>query len=323
LARLDESGRCAACRRQPTPERRESLLQNSKQRMEELFDEIRERPGLHVTVAASGGKDSSYTLLRLKEHHRLRVQAVAVDNGFLSAHAEQNLLVVTDALEIPLVIVRPPVDRSRAVFAMAAREEPFSPLALQRASGICNACIGMVKSICLQQAIEWRTPLLAWGWSPGQAPLASAIHRPSPALLRSFMGMLQGPLADALGDSARDLFPTESQLADVDGIPTSINPLAVEPYDEVAIRERLEGLGWYKPADTDANSTNCRLNALGNHLHRARHGTNPYAVELAGLVREGWMDAAEAAARLAQLEDPQQVRAVACDLGVEDLLDEE
>ena len=62
--------------------------------------------------------------------------------------------------------------------------------------------------------------------------------------------------------------------------------------------EKISELGWEKPQDTDPNSTNCLLNALGNKVHMDRFNFHPYAFELANLVREGYMDRGEAIERL-------------------------
>lgn len=319
-ARIDASDTCALCRRAPVKEQRALQLERARKKFESVVELAKVGSAPHVTVAASGGKDSSYTMLRLRKHYGLEVIAVAVDNGFLSEAAEENLNAITRALDIQLIIARPPADSMRALFSTAAREEPFSNAALQRASGVCNACIGMVKSIVLNHAMRERTPLMAWGWSPGQAPLASAVHRPTKDLLASFETIRTGALAEAMDAEALAMFPTPEQLEAEGAIPTFINPLAIESYDEDQMRDELIALGWRVPTDTDPNSTNCRLNALGNHLHRARHGVNPYALELASLVREGWMEYGEALDRLSSLEDPEIVAEIARELGVEDLI---
>jgi hypothetical protein len=57
-------------------------------------------------------------------------------------------------------------------------------------------------------------------------------------------------------------------------------------------------LGWKNPQNTDANSTNCLLNTLGNYVHLKRYGFNPYVQEISELVRLNIIMREEALARL-------------------------
>jgi hypothetical protein len=69
-------------------------------------------------------------------------------------------------------------------------------------------------------------------------------------------------------------------------------------------------MGWEKPDDTDPNSTNCLLNALGIKVHKERFQFHPYAFELANLVRSGYMDREVALARLEEEANPRIVDAI-------------
>jgi len=44
-----------------------------------------------------------------------------------------------------------------------------------------------------------------------------------------------------------------------------------------------------KPSDTDANSSNCTVNAFANQIHKDRYGFHPYVWEIANMVRSGAM----------------------------------
>ncbi|MBW2072885.1 MAG: hypothetical protein JRI89_16770, partial [Deltaproteobacteria bacterium] len=81
-------------------------------------------------------------------------------------------------------------------------------------------------------------------------------------------------------------------------------------YDERKIVEEIQALGWQPPADTDSNSSNCLLNSLGIESHLQKFGFHPYAFELAGLVREGYLSRAEGLARLAARPDEKIVSEV-------------
>ena len=95
-----------------------------------------------------------------------------------------------------------------------------------------------------------------------------------------------------------------------DRFPHNVSPLAFLEYDEEEILEKIKAYGWEKPDDTDPNSTNCQLNSLGIDVHRERFGFHPYAFELAGLVRAGYMKRDEAIERLEEDTDARLVKAV-------------
>jgi hypothetical protein len=115
---------------------------------------------------------------------------------------------------------------------------------------------------------------------------------------------------EAAGAGLENYFLTEEHFAMEDRFPHNISPLAFLEYDEGAIHEKIRKLGWEKPTDTDPNSTNCLLNSFANKIHIDTFGYNPYAFELAKLVREGYMDRDEAIERLEKDQDPDMVAMV-------------
>jgi len=96
----------------------------------------------------------------------------------------------------------------------------------------------------------------------------------------------------------------------------NICPLAFLVYNERKILNEIRALGWEPPEDTDANSTNCLLNAFANKVHQERFGFHPYAFEIAGLVREGHMTREAGLKRLSTPPDSSIVESVARKLGV-------
>jgi hypothetical protein len=100
-------------------------------------------------------------------------------------------------------------------------------------------------------------------------------------------------------------------------MPVNVSPLIFLDWQEEAAVREIAAYGWRRPDDTDPNSTNCLLNAYGNLVHIRQLGYHPYAMELSGLVREGYMTREEALARLAEAPSPDIVTHVAERLGVE------
>lgn len=242
-----------------------------------------------VLMAYSGGKDSTYTMALLKNAYELRILALSFDNGFVSARARQNIQAVTDGLGVDHLFFKPPWNMLKRIFVAAAGRELFAPKSLERASTICTSCMGIVKAVCLKMAIDMGIPMIAYGWSPGQAPVQSSIMKNNPALLRMSQQALMTPLAEVVGDQVLRYFLQEQHFEHADRMPYNIHPMAWEFYNEDMILDEIRKLGWVSPADTDTNSTNCLLNAYANEVHMKRYGFHPYAWEIANMVREGVM----------------------------------
>ncbi|MDT8274199.1 MAG: hypothetical protein RRA35_13495, partial [Desulfomonilia bacterium] len=273
---FDDAGTCNYCRNIPLPSQEEKRVHLKK--FEDLLEEKRGKQAYDCLLAFSGGKDSTYTLYLLRKKYNLNVLAFVFDNGFISETAKRNIQTMTDTLGATHIIFRPPFDLMRNTFSLAAGKDIYTPKTLDRASSVCTTCIGMVKGMILKTALANHIPLVAFGWSPGQAPISSAIMQTNPRLQRISHRTVRDPLVAFAGDEIRPYFlGDEDLLIDPSRWPVNIHPLAFMEYDEGVIFDTISSLGWEKPLDTDPNSTNCLLNALANHLHRKRFSFHPYA----------------------------------------------
>ncbi len=308
--KFDDHGICNHCRREESTLGKAPLKKAEyRQRLDELVTAVKgHAPSYDVVMAYSGGKDSSYTLKLLKERYDLRILALTFDNHFVSPVAWENITKVTDILGVDHIRFKPPWPLMKTLFGITAQQDIFSAPTLLRASSICTACIGMVKSLTLKTALEMAIPLVAFGWSPGQAPIQSAIMKTSPALMsqnqKALGKAIPGELAPQL---ERYLLPASYYESFADRFPHNIHPLAFFDYDEGHIKTDLEALGWRMPMDTDSNSTNCLLNAFANHCHLKRHGFHPYVWEIANMVRQGVMPRQEGVEKIYSDQDAEQV----------------
>lgn len=271
-----------------------------------------------VIMAYSGGKDSTYTLDLLKNHYGLRVLALTFDHGFVSPYALENIRRVVETLGIDHITFKPAMDLMRRIFCYSLENEFHPPKALERASSICNSCMGLVKFVTLRVAIEKTIPFVAYGWSPGQAPIQSAILKNHPSFIRKGQDLFLKPLEQAMGREVQAYFLEDRHLDQGKNskFPYNINPLAFLHYDEEEIYGRIRELGWRPPRDTDPNSTNCLLNTFANQAHIQRHRYHPYAMEMAELVREGVLSRDEAFRRLSEESNPEIIENVRAKLGI-------
>ena len=291
--KFDAAGVCSYCQKdEKTIEKAPVRKAQYRQRLDQLVKETQAEARTYDAIMAySGGKDSSYTLKLLRDRYDLRIAALTFDNHFVSPAAYDNIKKVCDALHVDHIIFKPPWSVIKPLFALTAQTDPFAAPTLLRASSICTACIGLVKSLVLKTALEMSIPLVAFGWSPGQAPIQSGIMKTNPRLIRMNQSALKKALPVEIAASITPYLLPDQYYEKYDHkFPHNIHPLAFFDYDETAIKEELGTIGWQAPSDTDTNSSNCLLNAYANQCHIKRCGFHPYVWEIANLVRQGVME---------------------------------
>jgi predicted PP-loop superfamily ATPase len=295
--KFDEAGVCNYCLAFADAfQKQERLKQRLRQEFHHILEQVRGQNSYDCLMSWSGGKDSTYTLMLLKQDYDLDILAFTFDMGFTSPTAFSNMRRVSENLGVDHVIVKPRFDLLRQVFVASTARDMYPAKALHRASNICTSCMGMTKGIALRMAIEKRIPIIAYGWSPGQASLTSSIFKTNPQMMRAMLSATVVPLQKVVGDDIAPYFPAEHHFDDATRF--------------------IQELGWECPDDTDPNSTNCLLNAFANEVHKRHMGYHPYVLELANLVRGGYLDREEALRRLGTPPDPVVLTAVRAKLGL-------
>lgn len=303
--RFDKEGVCNYCHDWRGKASREKKTADYRREFDSLVSEYRGKSSYDALMCYSGGKDSTYTLSVLKETYDLHVLAVTFDNGFVSNQASQNIHNVVEILGVDHIFFKPSFPVLAKIFRTCATEDIFPPKTLERASTICTSCMAIVKSTALRLALEKDIPFVAFGWSPGQAPITSSIMRNNPDMVRLMQRTLFDPLYKVAGDDIRPYFLEEKHFTGDYRFPYNVHPLAFLDYSEDDIYRYISRFGWKAPEDVDANSTNCLLNSFANVVHVGRFGFHPYASELASLVREGYMDRSSALEKLRRMENPE------------------
>jgi len=319
---FDKSGVCNYCRKSFVRKTTAAELKvKYRNKFLALIAEIRERDcyserPYDVIVAYSGGKDSSFTLKVLTLEFQLKVLAMTFNNAFLAPRAMENIKNVCRSLDIDHLMVSPNQGMLTRTFRNSIYADCYPPKALQRASAICNVCMDLIKSLVLKTAIEMAIPLISYGWSPGQIPIQSSVLRLNPAMLKQAQGAMKRCMQKIMGNDSVPFVLRERHFDLFSGDTYNICPLAFLDYDEQKILNEIRVLGWVPPEDTDANSSNCLLNALAIKAHQERFGFHPYAFEIAGLVREGHMTREAGLKRLSTPSDSKTLHSVAEKLGV-------
>jgi tRNA(Ile)-lysidine synthase TilS/MesJ len=315
--RFNADGICNFCSSARSMDNQRSIRSKYEAKFEKLIEERKGTGSYDALVAYSGGKDSTYTLHLLQERYDLRILAYTFDNWYQSERARRNIRAVLRNINVDHMSITPSFEGMKKIVLASMSDNMYSAKAMARASSICTSCISLVRFIGFRLTIEQRIPFLVFGMSPGQAPMATAVVKTNPQMIRTMQDTLLRPMSDRVGDVIRPFFLEERHFDRPEDFPHSVNPLAFADYDEEVIYEITGRYGWKKPDDTDANSTNCLLNALANQVHLDTFGVNPYAYEIAELVRTGCMTREQGLARLAEPFPAQQIEDVKESLGIQ------
>lgn len=330
--RFNEKGICNYCQRfMENQKRLEADKKKYKGKFRDLLNQVTSKsPGqlshpYDVIMAYSGGKDSTYTLKVLKDEFQLNILAITFNHGFVSPQALSNIHTITTVLHIDHMMFTPNQKMLSNAFRESIRFNPYPMKAMERASAVCTTCMNLVKSYLLKMAIEMGIPLIAYGWSPGQAPVQSSVLKLNPSLLRQMQGIVFRTLNKIMGEELGVFTLNERHYYLLEresgyrgrAFLYNINPLAFFDYSEERAIEEAKKLGWRLPKDTDASSTNCLLNTLANRVHIDQFGFHPSAFEIAGLVRRGYMARDTGLARLLEPQDENMINYVKEKLGLQ------
>jgi tRNA(Ile)-lysidine synthase TilS/MesJ len=302
--RFNDKGVCNFCQDHKDPGIQQKEKTVHKEKFLALVKEFKGRFDYDAVMCYSGGKDSTYTLAVLKEEFNLNVLALSFDNGFLPDQTLENITNVVEKLGVDHLIIKPRFDVLAKIFSYCANNDVFPLKALERSSAICTSCMGIIKYSALRVAVEKEVPFIAYGWSPGQAPISSSVMKNLPLMVKRMQAALFDPLYKIIGDEIKPYFLKDKHFGDPYHLPYNIHPLAFLDYDIDAIYKNIARFGWKKPEEVDANSTNCLLNSFANYIHKKKLKFHPYDAELANLVRDGLLDRDEALQRIQTEESP-------------------
>jgi len=260
-------------------------------RIEELFEQYGGKGDYDVIYALSGGKDSSYTLYKLKKDYPfLKILAVQFDNGFTSENAVMNAKNMCEITGCDYFQLTMKEEILLDTFRKAAVSyDAFPKFAKYRASDICNVCITIIKQKLIEQAIIKKAPFIIFAFTAGQSP--NPIINLSANFIQWSRNLFEKQLQKIGIDDKDELFLLKKEVLENIGenVPSILHPLCLWDYSEDKVLETLLEIGWEPPGINDSNSTNCTLNSFACYNHLEKYGFHPYAFDVAGLVRSGEM----------------------------------
>ncbi len=247
--------------------------------------------GYDVAMGLSGGKDSTHLLYTLIHKYDLKVLPVAIDMGFMTKVAKDNIAQTCQVLGVDCVwydaVASHFVELYRWVFTHRRDPPEKKGVVYEMLTGrVCPPCSDLLEGFVIQEAAQRKIPLVLFGLSPDQnARFTYEIKREvmDKSWLPEFV--LKDPGA----------FSKEFRIAWWDPERFSIIPRVLLPYhawkyNETETISVVEKLGLIPPKKADPLVTNCDVLWAFSVYDARVFGCNGYIFPFAQLVREGKAD---------------------------------
>jgi amino acid adenylation domain-containing protein len=300
-AHLDSGMTCAVCRRFETERANVARYFGTMDDLARILSGARRQATSDhdCLMLYSGGKDSTYALLRLVEMGA-RPLVMLFDNGFISGQGKDNVRRVVDALGLELVVCE--TVAMPAIFAES----------LKRFSNVCNGCFKAIYTMAINLAAARGIRHVITGLSRGQifeTRLADLYRQ----------GIYDPDEVDRVILAARKAYhrmddavsrALDVQIFETDAALDQIQFVDFYRYCDASLDEILRALAtrtpWIRPTDT-GRSTNCLINQAGIFVHTSERGFHNYAMPYSWDVRLGHK-ARDAA--IAELDDTLDMAAI-------------
>ena len=295
---FDEEGVCSVCRSYSESDAHEPNRQfpdaGSLERALEAFKNPNQK--YDVLVPLSGGLDSCFTLIQIKETFGLRPLVFHSDHGWDDPNATSNVEKLCKELDVDLVIWKNELSFMRKLFRYF-NQSKYPELSA------CHVCGNMLYLNGLELADNFSIPLVVNGYSKGQAAM---MHGKEKA--QDLYGKMIEIILDTGDREFFEIFTKKWQLLEKQVIYSKRSDLEQGPHPgkllfipffifkfyktqkdklQQICRERFD---WQPiPFSYPANTTNCKMIWLNSWMDLKRRRYTHYHDEYSTLIRAGEM----------------------------------
>lgn len=300
---LSYKGVCNLCENFE-PEKDMQLIEANRKKTDAIIAEKKGKSIYDAIVSYSGGKDSSYTLYYLKKKHDLNILALLIDNDFVSEQTWKNARMLTNKLNVDLMIFKPDSEFMHKMYKISIKEKDLYDLSqLTRANAVCLSCITLISNITLNEAIIRKIPIIAGGYIHGQMPSSGGVLRTNDRMFHLFREKNRKYLALKIDEKINRYMHISAPSRDRE-YPVIINPMLGLECDEKKILDAISDYGWRKPSDTGLSSSNCLLNDYAIAVHYQKYKYHSYESEICLQIRKGLLSKKEALLKLTDIKSP-------------------
>ncbi len=299
--KFDENGLCQLCR-----DFKKYIPKGEQELQKEIKNYIKEESKYNCIVPVSGGRDSSYALYYSKEILGLSPIAVHNNNDFETEIARENLENITNALNVPLVIIGSKEKISKKIVAEKVKMNiPFGIELI--AEQLCEACKYGFESASYNTARKEGIKLIIWGDSKPES--TASYHR----LLNHKIPTKWQRL---FSSGALSLFKYKYYFRKMkkeygSNSPEGLKEIHLYDYiewDRKIIVDTIQKIGWSKPQESATSwRIDCSLIPLVNYLYKKAYGVSKIEIGFSNMIRSGKMKRGEALEKIKEIENNTEI----------------
>jgi N-acetyl sugar amidotransferase len=296
---FDDDGVCSVCRQVEFKQQRIDWAAREQQ-LVALIEEYRGKYSYDCLVPFSGGKDSTFTLLKLVRDYKVKPLVVSFDHGFFRPNTLQNTERTIKELGVDYMRFRPNWQLVQKLMLES----------LKRRGDFCWHCHVGVFAYPMQIAVRFKVPLVFWGEPSAEYSSYYSYENPEEVDERRFnrfvnLGITAEDMIGMLDDDVdpRDLEPFQyPKLKDLRAINyRSVCLGSFVPWDVKQQAARIEAeLGWKEdvvegvPPGYGYEKIECSMQGVRDYLKFKKRGYGR-TTHLASIdIRNGRLDRAEA-----------------------------
>lgn len=256
--------------------------------MEDIY-EIFGEGKTDIIVLYSGGKDSTYTLIKLKETGLFNIHALTFDNGFMKMEAKLNVQRFTSKLDILHSFLRP--NESLFQKALSICYENFAEdnkyLSYFKRNGVfCWPCFSFLYEAVYKYASQNNIKYIFGGWNPGQIEEGKHSTMCDGQIpFNEVYHVYVAPFLEFLHYKQLDMKNfTQNINTDMKIVPF----FNFEKYDKSLIIDYITAQGWIEPSKCESCTSNCNLNIADRVLYRNQFGYDRYELQIQKMIDHGY-----------------------------------
>ena len=301
---IDSTGVCTFC---TVSEKHSDLIEkigHQEHLLKERIDRFRGVGEYDCVVGLSGGKDSSYILLRLVRHYGARVYTYTFDNGFMTDYALDNIERIVRDIGVEHEWVKIDHDVLKSAYMTSLLSDGWQ----------CSACFYLGHATTWKVAVDKKIPFAITGRAPEQilrTPRPEDFESPYSLIPENMAPYDPKRVAEAANHHASVMkslgewlisdkslhkaasetlyWPQEEKPFTEEFAPELISLFLYEVHDEKRIKDTLTSeTSWQRPEDNSILShADCATHDAAGYLYHSLRGVPFLGLEVASCIRQG------------------------------------
>jgi|GEM_PF-2420341 len=282
---IDERGKCKYCNEMSYTGIRRYVDEETRIRLSEELDQLlyqsRGKGKFYdVAIGYSGGKDSTYLAILLKNKYNLNVLGIVIDHSFFPDQVEKNINKVTRTIHLDTI--RFSIQPEFMVKYFKYKFLHYKEVSPSIFDTVCGECSNIIEGMVMKIAAQFEIPYVLIGLSPEQTN-RYFYQMPSDHVASSW---IKGSFVDSVF-SQNDRKYIWNPDSDLEKKLKVYFPFHVWDYNVNIITEKLSSQDVLSEIDAHPLNTECHMLQSMRYLDKLNLGYDPRIGPFSDLVRFG------------------------------------